>query len=125
MQGGGEEEGEVEQEVDVAKGPAMYIPLKPPFVTYFNDSGRKRYLQLEINLMTRSDKAYQNLIKHLPKLRNNILNLVSTQLFDEITTTEGKEIMREALIEEVQMIMEQETGDPSIENIFYTTFIIQ
>ncbi len=127
LSGDSEEEAEMvaEEVVEEEKAPAMYIPLKPPFVTHFDDSGRKRYLQLELTLMTRSDDSYTAVIKHLPKIRSNILTLVAAQLFDELQSPEGKEIMRESLVEEIRTLMEAEVGDPSIEDVYYTTFIIQ
>lgn len=126
MRSGGEEQSDSKEDAEeVEKMPAMYIPLKPPFVTQFNDSGRQRYLQLELSLMTRSDEGYQNLIKHLPKIRSNLLNVVGAQLFEDLKTPEGKDAMREALAEEIRTLMEEETGAPQIEDVYYTTFIIQ
>ncbi|VAX05680.1 hypothetical protein MNBD_GAMMA19-792, partial [hydrothermal vent metagenome] len=38
---------------------------------------------------------------------------------------EGKETLREEALEVVQQILEEETGDPGIEAVYFTSFVMQ
>ena len=128
---GGSEEPEVAEgeeaaaaEEEVAKE-AFYFSLDPAFVVNFQGKSRARFLQVNIDGVTREEELKQEVTKHLPQLRNNIVLLLSAKTYDELITPEGKEKVRAEILGEIQKVMEAETGKPAVENIFFTSFVMQ
>lgn len=118
------EEGAEEETEEVFK-PAIYYPLKPPIIVSFDSRGRQRLMQAEITLLTRSDEVIANLETHMPMIRNALVMLIGGQLFEEIQTAEGKELLRVQCLQELQRLMEKETGDPGIEQVLFTNLVMQ
>lgn len=105
--------------------PAIYYPIKPPIVVNFQVRGRQRFLQAELTLMTREDDVVSEIEKHLPMLRNSLVLLIGGQVYAEIQTAEGKELLRQQCLQELQRLMEAEIGKPGIEQVLFTNFVMQ
>lgn len=117
---GGEEGGE-EEEQQVA----VYLPIDPAFVVNFASQGKARFLQVTVEVMTRSPEVPDSVKLHMPVIRNNLMLLLSSQSYDSVSTLEGKEALREEALEVIQLILEEETGDPGIEAVYFTSFVMQ
>lgn len=118
----GEEHGDEEQEVIK---PAIYIPLDPAFVVNFAEGNRARFLQVSVEVMTRNDQVEPAIRMHMPVIRNNLVLLFSSQTYEGVSTLEGKEVLREEALTVIQQILEEETGDPGIEAVYFTSFVMQ
>ena len=105
--------------------PAIYFDLKPPFVVNFQVSGRQRYVQMSLTVLARKESAVSALTAHMPQVRNNLVMLLSTQDFEVLRSPEGKEDLRTQLLEEMRKILLEETGDPGIEQVLFTNFVMQ
>lgn len=114
----------VEEVVEEAK-PAIYYPLKPTIYANFNARGKQRVLQAEVSLMVRDDEVVAAIEEHGPMLQHNLLMLFSGQDYGELQTAEGKELLRQMALEEMQRIMEQEIGQPGVEQVLFTNFVMQ
>jgi len=117
----GEEEGGEEEEQQVA----VYLPIDPAFVVNFASQGKARFLQVTVEVMTRSPEVPDSVKLHMPVIRNNLMLLLSSQSYDSVSTLEGKEELREEALEVIQLILEEETGDPGIEAVYFTSFVMQ
>ena len=107
------------------EAPPVYYTLDPNLIVNFEGGGRVRYLQLGIELMTRDGKAVEALTLHSPVLRNNLIMLLSDQSYETLMTREGKESLQQAALAEVQSIMQQRYGDPAVETLYFTSFVMQ
>lgn len=116
---------EAAEEEAVASKEAYYFSLDPAFVVNFQGKSRARFLQVNIDGMTREEVMKQEVTKHLPQIRNNIVLLLSSKTYDDLITPEGKETVRQEVLAEIQKVMESETGKKGIENIFFTSFVMQ
>jgi len=105
--------------------PAIYIPIDPAFVVNFADQGKARFLQVTVEVMTREPEMPEKIKLHMPVIRNNLMMLFSDQTYDGVSTVEGKETLRGEALEVVQQILEDETGDPGVEAIYFTSFVMQ
>ncbi len=119
------EQAEPSEEAKVEKKTALYLPLKPPFVVKAKSSGRQRYLQMEVTLMTRDDKKLDQLKERMPQLRNQIVTAMSSQGLEELLQPEAREVLQQTLLADLQGMLEEETGDPMVEQVLFTTFIMQ
>lgn len=122
------EEAEVdnaEEDEVVIKSPAIYFPLKPPIIVNFQARGRQRFLQAELTLMAREEDVIQAIELHMPTLRHNLVILFGGQVYEELQTDEGKELLRQSALLKLQEVMEKEIGKKGIEQILFTNFVMQ
>jgi flagellar FliL protein len=108
-----------------ALAPAIYAPLDPPLVVSFGDAGNTRFLQLTLQAMARSEKAIAGIKQHAPAIRNAFLFLLSAHEIDELLTLEGKEKLRAEMTASAQDILVTNTGEPGLEELYFTSFVIQ
>jgi len=119
------ENGEMVEEAPEAMQQAIYYPLKPSIIVSFEARGRQRYLQADITLMTREDEVIAAVETHMPMIRNALVMLIGGQLYEEIQTAEGKELLRVQCLQELQRLLEQEIGKPGIEQVLFTNLVMQ
>ena len=114
-----------EEQEAMAKMPAIYFPLKPPIIVNFQARGRQRFLQAEVTLMAREDDVIEAVELHMPMIRNSLVLLFGGQIYAELQTEEGKELMRQQALAALQEIMDKEIGKPGIEKLLFTNFVMQ
>ena len=107
------------------KLPAIYFPLKPTIIVNFNARGKQRFLQAEVSLMVREEDVVAAIEEHSTMLQHGLLMLFSGQDYGELQTAEGKELLRQMALEEVQRMLEQEIGKPGVEQVLFTNFVMQ
>ncbi len=120
--------GEPPAEEEVAEEPpkkAHYFSLDPPFVVNFPGSGRGRFLQVTLDAMTYDETVVDAVRTHMPVLRNNLILLFSEQDATQLITPEGKEALRAATLDSIQKVIEKETGQKGVENVYFTSFVMQ
>ncbi len=105
--------------------PALYVALDPPFVVSFDEEGGARYVQLTLQAMARNAKTISSIKQHSPAIRNAFLFLLSSQRLEELTTVQGKEQLRAAMLSAANDVMAKEGADGSIEELYFTSFVIQ
>lgn len=109
-----------------AVAPALYAPLDPPLVVSFGDAdGNTRFVQLTLQAMARSEKALDAIKQHAPAVRNAFLFQLSAREIGELMTLEGKEKLRTEMTAKAQEILAVNAGDPSLEELYFTSFVIQ
>ena len=122
MAGGGAGGGNVKDD----SAPAIYHALEPAFVVNFKERGRSRFLQVEVQVMSRDKQMIDELDKHTPVIRNNLLLLFSGQTAETLHSSEGKEQLRQNALAELNKILEAETGQvEAIEALYFTSFVTQ
>ena len=116
----------------MAEEPAMpvnakpnYVSLSPPFVVNFEDQSSVRFLQVSVEVMTRDPAMVAEIELHMPRIRNALVLLFSAQNYQTLSTREGKVQIRAASLKEVQNILEERTGKPAVEEIYFTSFVMQ
>ena len=105
--------------------PAIYYPLKPEYIVNINARGKRRYLRLDIELLTRDNAVVTALETHRASVDHIITMVSGGQILEEIQTPEGKEFLRVQLLKELQALFEKEIGKPGIEQVLFTNFVMQ
>ncbi len=145
---GGKSSGDSKDDSDTAAGDdkelvvkkSFYFDMKPAFIVNFEDQSQAAYLQIEMQAMTYDQSVTDEMIKHMPVIRNNILLILSAQKFEEVRTRQGKEALQEKVLIAVQEIIGdsmtaklKESGEElpkgesvsNVEQIYFTSFIMQ
>lgn len=125
-----EEEGEMpadgEEVIDVAAlDPPQYASLNQPLVVSFQSNDSIRFLQLTVEAMARDDESITAFTTHTPAIRNNLLTLFASLDLNELVTVAGKERARDAALAEVQAVLASTAPDAMIEDIYFTSFVVQ
>jgi flagellar FliL protein len=105
--------------------PAVYFAFDPPLIVNFDDGQAVRFLQLQIEVLARDPKVVDAVKLHSPVIRNNLLMLMNGRDYRTLMSREGKEALRQECLKEVQRILAKETGQPGIEDLFFTSFVVQ
>lgn len=117
--------GAVAQEEE--QGGPRYVELEPNFTLNYGDmvGGRLRYLQAAITLQVANNAAALEVNAHADALRHAIIMHMTAQQAETVRSNEGRETIQEELLFELQRIMEQETGEPMIDRVLFTFFVVQ
>jgi flagellar FliL protein len=123
---GGDSDSASEEPAEPVQLAAMYIPIRPSFVVNFaNTDGKNHFLQVQVTLMGRDPAIMSGLESHMPLVKSRLVDVFQSQDFEELKTPEGKEAMRSVALEEMQALFTEELGDPGIEKVLFTVFILQ
>lgn len=111
-----------------AKGPEkpiLYQALEPPFVVNFQDQSQVRFLQISVEVSARDVLVMEAVKTHTPVIRSNLILLLSSQSYSDISTREGKENLRASALAEINKILVERTGQGGIEDVYFTSFVMQ
>lgn len=104
---------------------AQYYALDPSIVVNFQDDRAIRFLQVGISLMAYDPKAIEAAKAAEPRIRNALLLLFSGQKYETLATEQGKLELQKQALKQVQDILQQVSGKPGIEALYFTSFVIQ
>ncbi len=104
---------------------ALYFPIDPPFVVNFADQNQMRFLQITMDVMAYSPDVIDAVKKHLPVIRNNLVMLLSSQDAKTLFSLQGKQHLRQQCLEEIQKIIKERTGKSGVEDVYFTSFVMQ
>lgn len=124
--GGGETaETEVTEEVEVSRGDANYIDLKPAFTVNLAPEDPVGFLQISLQVLTFDDDVAEELEKHKPLIRNNLVVLFGKQSSAELRAAEGKERLQKSALDTVQTVINKHGSGGEVDNVFFTSFVMQ
>lgn len=107
-------------------GPALYTSLHPPLVVNFLDAaGDTHFMQITMEVMAR-DQTVINLVReHVAVIRNSLILLYSSAVYEEVATRAGKEKMLADGLAEIQRVMQDTAAVSGIEAVYFTALVIQ
>lgn len=120
------EESDEQQPSAPARGPAQYLEMEDAItVNISREGGRRAILQVHLQLMSRDEEILSSVEEHMPLIRNNLINLFGDQQFEDITSSDGKNALREEALEEINSVLEEEGEWPHVEAVYFTNFVTQ
>lgn len=106
-------------------GSSPFIPLNPPIIVNIMDGQRIRHMQVIIEVKLTDPAKSAKLDLHKGPVRHELILLLSSQESATISTAQGKEQLRKDALAVVQKVMQDLEGEPIIEALYFTNFIIQ
>ncbi len=123
---GGKKEGEAAKEETKEVLPPKYINLDPPFVVNFEAQAAVRFLQVTVGIMTRDLKTEALIKDNDPRVRNDLLMILSGQNYASVSSNEGKEELRKKCLEAIRTITKEMGGEAEkVEALYFTSFVMQ
>lgn len=123
----GSDDAETAESADAAlvNEPSTYLALDPAFTVDFMVDGKQRYVQLNMSVKSKNIDQINAVTMHMPLIRNSLVLLFSSQSFDELQTADGKMALKQAALDAINGILEQETGQGGIDAVLFTNFVMQ
>lgn len=129
--GGGDdkaaEETETAEAAEPVKQKPIYYTIDSPFIVNFKDqsNGAVRYLQIKLKVMARTQEVIDAFTLHTPAIQHELLLLFYSQNYDELNTVEGTKALRKLALAKVNEIINEDVPDAELENIYFTSLIMQ
>lgn len=102
----------------------IFMSLETFTVNLQPDPG-EQYLQVELTIQV-ADPAEEELIKlNMPQVRNRLVLLLSSKKSSEISTVEGKKVLSNEIISELNKPFTDAGKPQKISSVFFTSFVIQ
>jgi len=106
-------------------GNALYVGMPRPFVFIVPGDSRERTVQIKAQLMVRGEESEELAKKHIPLIEGTLHEVFSSTTADRLKTAEGKGQLRELALTEVRSALEEVTGKPVVEQVLFTSLVMQ
>lgn len=114
----------VAQETEVDNRTNIYVEV-PPVVANFEYEGSMRYLQVTVNLQTRSTASATLMKDNAPLIQGEILMLLQDLDFETARTTDGKRALIEMIDAGVRELFKNGPEPLELEQVVLTGFVVQ
>lgn len=101
-----------------------YIELKP-FIANFGGPGKTRFLKCEITIQVGTEDAHHAVNHHMPHIRNDLVFLLSAQTDADVATVEAQQTLAKKGLQLVQKLLVEEEGEAMVNDLFFTSFVVQ
>lgn len=105
--------------------PTSYYSLTPTFVVNLADDGVVRYLQADVEVLTRDADTLAALETHAPAMRNRMLLLLSQQTSETLRDRAGKEALQKAALAEVKAVLSTQGQAAKVDAVIFTSLVTQ
>ncbi len=89
------------------------------------DNNQIRFLQIAIQIKLVDPATVADVTHHSDAIRHNVIMLLSSQELRGLYSVTGKEHLRSAALEEIRKALKGRADHIEVEDIFFTSFIIQ
>lgn len=121
----GEEQAQVAQAQTPAEAPVAYVNLSQPFVFNVAGKNRDRMVQIKVQLMVRGSENEEIARYHSPLIESTLLATFAAVTMDQLRAMNGRTELRDRATEDIKSALKQVVGQPVIERVLFTDFVIQ
>lgn len=104
---------------------SLYSDMTKPLVVDFPQGSSMGLIQIAVTFVVEDQETADVLRKNEPILRNNLLMVISAQNPDKLNTTEGKEQLRSAMLDDVVATLKKLKAQGEVTEVLFTSFIMQ
>ena len=126
MRGSNEPAAEAEAE---AAAPAVKAPiihsLSPSFVVNLFNERSTRFLQVDVEVMSRDEEVISKLEDYEVRIRHELIMMFSSLTKEMINSLEGRKEIQAKTVATINSVLEAETGKGGIEDVYFTKFVMQ
>lgn len=110
-----------EEHVEPAK-PPVFLPLETFTV---NLQGGEQYLQTDITLQVADEAEVEALKLHMPRIRSRLLSLLSSKSAESLSTEADKQKLVQEILVQVKQPLDPKGKPQKVDDVLFTTFVIQ
>ncbi|MDC8442049.1 flagellar basal body-associated protein FliL [Halomonas aquamarina] len=116
--------GEAQQQT-VELTPPVFTRIEPFTVNLADDRYGSRLLYTGITLRVGNEQSKTIIEEHMPQVRSRLLILLSGKQANELTSTEGKEELAQAIISRLNVPLSENQPPLDLREVLFTEFIVQ
>lgn len=116
--------GEAQQQT-VELTPPVFTRIEPLTVNLADDRYGSRLLYTGITLRVGNEQSKTIIEEHMPQVRSRLLILLSGKQANELTSTEGKEELAQAIISRLNVPLTENQPPLDLREVLFTEFIVQ
>lgn len=116
--------GEAQQQT-VELTPPVFTHIEPFTVNLADDRYGSRLLYTGITLRVGNEQSKTIIEEHMPQVRSRLLILLSGKQANELTSTEGKEELAQAIISRLNVPLSENQPPLDLREVLFTEFIVQ
>lgn len=105
--------------------PASYVNIPQPFLFSAPGKPKDRLVQIKVQLMVRGAKNEELARHHSPLIESTILNTLGSTTVEQLRTPTGRTLLRDQATDNIRATMNELVGQPVIEKVLFTDFVIQ
>ena len=102
----------------------QYVNIKPAFIANYGGPGRLRYLKTDVTLRV-GDSSIGAVRRHMPYIRHVLVMLLTKATDEEVSSMEGRELLRQNALMAVQTLLQEEEGEQYVVDLLFNSFIVQ
>lgn len=118
-------DGDVESTGGASVGTALYVPMPRPFRFNVPGAARDRFVEIRVQLMVRGADNEETAKKHIPLIESTLLQTFSQANADDLSTSAGKESLKQNALKDVQTVFKELESDKIVEKVLFTGFVMQ
>ncbi|WP_157954353.1 flagellar basal body-associated FliL family protein [Saccharospirillum mangrovi] len=112
------------QAEDEPVGP-NYVALEPQFTLNYGQGDRLKYVQLSVTLEVDNNNAALEVNAHSDSIRHAVIMQFAQEEEATLRSVEGRELVRERLLDRLRAVMEREVGEAMIRKVLFTSIVVQ
>jgi flagellar FliL protein len=106
-------------------GTALYVPMPRPFRFNVPGAARDRFVEIRVQLLVRGGDNEENAKMHVPLIESTLLSIFSQANADDLSTSAGKESLKQQSLAAVQKVLTDVEGNKTVEKVLFTGFVMQ
>jgi flagellar FliL protein len=106
-------------------GTALYVPMPRPFRFNVPGAARDRFVEIRVQLLVRGSDNEENAKMNVPLIESTLLNIFSQANADDLSTSVGKEALKQQSLAALQLVMKDLEGNETVEKVLFTGFVMQ
>ncbi len=103
----------------------FYVRLYPDFITNLSSKYKATFLQVRIELMTHGEEKKKLIEHNEPLLRDKLILLFNAQSIFAVKGKQARQELQKKALALVQEHLKNETGQPLVEQIYFTKVIVE
>jgi flagellar FliL protein len=107
------------------KGDPFYVDINPALTVNLNPDDAVGFLQVSMQVLTFNADVAEDIEKHKPLIRNNLIVLFGNQKSADLRAPGGKEKLQKDVLGIVQSVVDESGSSGEVDNVFFTTFVMQ
>lgn len=113
------------QEVQAVADPVSYVNINQPFVFNVTGDKRDRLVQIKVQLMVRGSSNEELARYHSPLIESTLLSTFASATVDQLRSPTGRIELRDKATDDIQTALNKAVGNPVIERVLFTDFVMQ
>jgi flagellar FliL protein len=103
---------------------ATYYAIEEPFTSNLKRSSS--FAQLSLSVATYYDRqVLDNIASHETAIRSAILLTLAEQELEPLGTQQGKRALQKSLTDAINGVLKEKTGFGGVNNVYFTSFVVQ